>query len=134
MSADTDGRAPHYAYEGYTAAPEVAARLAQEETLSSFSANNFRHMDGTGTTRPYELAGPYLDKRMPDVWAVYRQATARKYGVLLEPGLVMRLGKYGMFNDWYVMFGGRYNQRFLLATSSGMACKTLADFLDVLGK
>lgn len=126
-TADTDGRAVHYAYTPYSTAPAVAQAHPREETLASFSANNARYREDW-VNRPYHLEGPVVSKLRPDVWAVYQAAAAGKYEVVADPGLVLRLGAFGIFNTWYVMFGSKYNQRFLLATAPLMVCKDLAEF------
>lgn len=81
---------------------------------------------------PFILTGPLPDRRKPDVWAVYRAATAAKYEVYRLPGLVMSL--YRAPDRYLVLFDNQYHHRFNQATGEGFLCTNLAEFVEWLGQ
>jgi hypothetical protein len=83
---------------------------------------------------PYELCGPVPSKTKPDVWAVYKAATAARYEVEFCPGLVLRLGQGNVFMSYFVTFHGKHHQRFHEASSADLLVDNLADFLAWLAE
>jgi hypothetical protein len=81
---------------------------------------------------PYELCGPVPSKTKPDVWAVYKAATAARYEVEFCPGLVLRLGQGTVFMSYFVTFHGKHHHRFNEASSADMLFTSLPEFLDWL--
>lgn len=112
---------PSYAYGPMIAAAEAA----RAQALASRS-------DAFATAGPYELSGPVPSKTKPDVWAVYRAATAARYEVEFCPGLVLRLGQGMLFMSYFVTFQGKYHQRFHEASSANLLVTSLPEFLDWL--
>lgn len=110
-----------YAYGPMIAAAEAAR--AQARALRS---------DAFATAGPYELSGPVPSKTKPDVWAVYKAATAARYEVEFCPGLVLRLGQGNVFMSYFVTFHGKHHQRFNEASSADLLVDNLPDFLDWL--
>lgn len=105
----------------------AAAEAARAQALASRS-------DGFALAGPYKLSGPVPLKTKPDVWAVYKAATAARYEVEFCPGLVLRLGQGTIFMNYFVTFHGKHHQRFAEASSCDMLFTSLEDFLAWLAE
>lgn len=114
-----------------TAGYSYAARLANLERARAEASAQERSLrsEGFALPGPYDLSGPECLKTKPDVWAVYKAATAARYEVEFCPGLVLRLGTGTIFMDYFVTFTGKHHQRFHEASSSDMLFTSLDDFV-----
>lgn len=112
---------PAYAYGAYLASLTEARRASEESNDGGFKIPG-----------PYSLSGPMPSKMKPDVWAVYKAATAARYEVEFVPGLVLRLGQGQIFLDYYVTFDNKLHQRFHEASTNTMLISDLREFLQWL--
>lgn len=113
----------------YAYGPMLARAEAATAALNAQRRNEMaERADGFKYAGPYQLDGPLPSKTRPDVWAVYKAATAARYEVEFCPGLVLRLGYGNTFMSFYVTFDHKFHQRFHEASSASMYFSDLAEF------
>ena len=119
---------------GGTVTTEPATYSYAPAVGTSAQARAVERADGFALPGPYELSGPLPLKTKPDVWAVYKAATAARYEVEFCRGLVMRLGQGTIMMSYFVTFHGKHHQRFHEASSADMLFTSLDDFLAWLAE